>query len=57
MSVTNCYNDDNLDWKDMYCRVCNEKREVNPEILKQVIIIAVEIAREGIINNVYGEMV
>ncbi|MCE5241626.1 MAG: diadenylate cyclase [Syntrophobacteraceae bacterium] len=32
---------------DLFCEVCSEKRGINPEILKQVIILAVEIAREG----------
>ncbi len=33
--------------EDLYCEVCSEKRGINPETLKQVIILAVEIAREG----------
>jgi diadenylate cyclase len=33
--------------EDLFCEVCSEKRGINPETLKQVIILAVEIAREG----------
>lgn len=32
---------------DLFCEVCSEKRGINPETLKQVMILAVEIAREG----------
>lgn len=32
---------------DLFCEICSEKRGVNLETLKQVIILAVEIAREG----------
>ncbi|HOI95196.1 MAG TPA: diadenylate cyclase [Syntrophobacter fumaroxidans] len=32
---------------DLFCEVCSEKRGINPETLKQVVILAVEIAREG----------
>lgn len=32
---------------DLFCDVCSEKRGVNLETLKQVIMLAVEIAREG----------
>lgn len=32
---------------DILCSVCSEKRKVNPQILEEVIILAVEIAREG----------
>lgn len=32
---------------NMFCEVCNEKRGINLETLKHVILIAVEIAREG----------
>lgn len=32
---------------DLFCEVCSDKRGVNLETLKQVIILAVEIAREG----------
>jgi len=35
------------DAHDILCTVCSEKRRVNPEILEEVIILAVEIAREG----------
>jgi DNA integrity scanning protein DisA with diadenylate cyclase activity len=31
----------------LFCDVCNEKRGVDPETLRQVIILAVELAREG----------
>jgi DNA integrity scanning protein DisA with diadenylate cyclase activity len=33
--------------EDMFCEMCSEKRGINPETLKEVIILAVEIAREG----------
>ena len=33
--------------EDMFCEVCSEKRGINPNTLKEVIILAVEIAREG----------
>jgi diadenylate cyclase len=33
--------------EDMFCEICSEKRGINPETLKEVIILAVEIAREG----------
>jgi DNA integrity scanning protein DisA with diadenylate cyclase activity len=32
---------------DMFCELCSEKRGINPDTLKEVIIVAVEIAREG----------
>ena len=32
---------------DLFCEVCSEKRGIDPEVLKQVIILAIEIAREG----------
>lgn len=32
---------------DMFCEICSEKRGINPDTLKEVIILAVEIAREG----------
>jgi diadenylate cyclase len=35
------------DFKDVLCKVCSDKRGVNPETLEQVILLAVEIAREG----------
>jgi len=35
------------DFKDVLCKVCSEERGVNPETLEQVILLAVEIAREG----------
>jgi diadenylate cyclase len=33
--------------EEIFCRVCSEKRGVNPETLKHTVILAVEIAREG----------
>jgi DNA integrity scanning protein DisA with diadenylate cyclase activity len=33
--------------EDMFCAICSEKRGINPDTLKEVIILAVEIAREG----------
>ena len=33
--------------EDMFCEICSEKRGINPDTLKEVIILAVEIAREG----------
>ncbi|MHC1725526.1 MAG: DNA integrity scanning protein DisA nucleotide-binding domain protein [Syntrophobacteraceae bacterium] len=33
--------------EDMFCEICSEKRGINPETLREVIILAVEIAREG----------
>ncbi|MDR3569267.1 MAG: diadenylate cyclase [Syntrophobacteraceae bacterium] len=33
--------------EDMFCEMCSEKRGINPETLKEVVILAVEIAREG----------
>lgn len=47
MSESSSFEQDSRDWQDLYCSVCSEKRGINPEILKQVIILAVEIAREG----------
>ena len=41
---------------DLFCEVCSEKRGINPEILKQVIILAVEIAREGREGRKIGTM-
>jgi DNA integrity scanning protein DisA with diadenylate cyclase activity len=33
--------------EDMFCEICSERRGINPNTLKEVIILAVEIAREG----------
>ncbi len=33
--------------EDIFCEVCSEKRGINPDTLKEVVILAVEIAREG----------
>jgi diadenylate cyclase len=33
--------------EDLFCEICSEKRGINPDTLKEVIILAVEIAREG----------
>jgi DNA integrity scanning protein DisA with diadenylate cyclase activity len=33
--------------EDLFCEICSEKRGINPETLKHVITLAVEIAREG----------
>lgn len=33
--------------EDMFCEICSERRGINPDTLKEVIILAVEIAREG----------
>jgi diadenylate cyclase len=35
------------DFKDVLCEVCSNERGVNPETLEMVILLAVEIAREG----------
>jgi diadenylate cyclase len=32
---------------DVFGDICNEKRDVNPDTLKQVLLLAIEIAREG----------
>lgn len=32
---------------DLFCEICSEKRGINPDTLREVIILAVEIAREG----------
>ena len=33
--------------EDLFCEICSEKRGINPDTLREVIILAVEIAREG----------
>jgi diadenylate cyclase len=33
--------------EDLFCEICSEKRGINPETLRETIILAVEIAREG----------
>jgi diadenylate cyclase len=33
--------------EDMFCEICSEKRGINPNTLREVIILALEIAREG----------
>ncbi len=33
--------------EDLFCEICSERRGINPDTLKEVIILAVEIAREG----------
>lgn len=33
--------------EDMFCEICSEKRGIDPDTLKEVIMLAVEIAREG----------
>ena len=33
--------------EEIFCKVCSDKRGVNPETLKHTVILAVEIAREG----------
>ncbi|MBM4326084.1 MAG: hypothetical protein FJ118_02880 [Deltaproteobacteria bacterium] len=35
------------DYRSLLCSVCSEKREVDPKLLEEVIILAVEVAREG----------
>ena len=42
--------------EEIFCDVCNEKRGVNVETLKNVIILAVEIAREGREGRKIGTM-
>ncbi len=32
---------------DLFCEICSEKRGINPDTLKEIIILAIEIAREG----------
>jgi len=41
---------------DLFCEICSAKRGVNLETLKQVIILAVEIAREGREGRKIGTM-
>jgi DNA integrity scanning protein DisA with diadenylate cyclase activity len=33
--------------EDLFCEICSEKRGINPETLREVIILGIEIAREG----------
>jgi diadenylate cyclase len=33
--------------EDLFCEICSEKRGINPGTLKEIIILAIEIAREG----------
>jgi diadenylate cyclase len=33
--------------EDLFCEICSEKRGINPDTLREIIILAVEIAREG----------
>lgn len=33
--------------EDLFCEICSEKRGINPDTLRETIILAVEIAREG----------
>jgi len=33
--------------EDMFCEICSERRGINPNTLREVIILALEIAREG----------
>jgi DNA integrity scanning protein DisA with diadenylate cyclase activity len=35
------------DFKEVLCKVCSECKGVNPEIMERVLLLAVEIAREG----------
>lgn len=42
--------------EDLFCEICSEQRGVNLETLKQVIILAVEIAREGREGRKIGTM-
>lgn len=42
--------------ENVFCEICNEKRGINLETLKQVILIAVEIAREGREGRKIGTM-
>lgn len=42
--------------EEIFCDVCNEKRGVNVETLKKVVILAVEIAREGREGRKIGTM-
>ncbi len=42
--------------EDLFCDICSEKRGINIETLKQVIILAVEIAREGREGRKIGTM-
>ncbi len=41
---------------NIFCEICNDKRGINVETLKQVILIAVEIAREGREGRKIGTM-
>jgi DNA integrity scanning protein DisA with diadenylate cyclase activity len=42
--------------EDLFCEICSQKRGVNSETLKQIIILAVEIAREGREGRKIGTM-
>lgn len=42
--------------EDLFCEICSEKRGINPETLKETIILAVEIAREGREGRKIGTM-
>lgn len=33
--------------EDLFCEICSEKRGINPETLREIIILGIEIAREG----------
>jgi diadenylate cyclase len=42
--------------EDLFCEICSEKRGINPETLRETIILAVEIAREGREGRKIGTM-
>jgi diadenylate cyclase len=42
--------------EEIFCKVCSDKRGVNPETLKHTVILAVEIAREGREGRKIGTM-
>ena len=42
--------------EEIFCRICSEKRGINPETLKHTVILAIEIAREGREGRKIGTM-
>lgn len=42
--------------EEIFCKICTEKRGINPETLKHTVILAVEIAREGREGRKIGTM-
>jgi diadenylate cyclase len=42
--------------EEIFCKICSAKRGINPETLKQTVILAIEIAREGREGRKIGTM-